>query len=399
MSLLPRRDAFLLPPGIYMDGNSLGPMSLAAQRAIERRMRQWNHQAVGAWEEWFAAAERLSPALARLVGAHADEVIATGGTTINLHAILAGLYRPEGRRRHIVALAREFPSDLYALRSWTDRYGAELRLVGSQGADHELVDERDIEAALTGDVALAWLPVVLYRSGQRLDTARLAAAAQAAGALVCLDAAHSIGAMPHDMHREGIDAATWCSYKYLNAGPGAPGGLFLHRRHHDRPPGLPGWWGHHKATQFAMAPTFTPAAGAAAWQTGTPSVLALAGLEGGLAAFEEVGIDAVRERSLALTERLVRRVQTQAPECERVTPASFDRRGGHVAFRHPQARAISRALRARGIVPDFRPPDLLRFAPVALYTTDEEVDRTVDALREVLDEGPIPDEGDETVVP
>lgn len=384
MSGLPMREAFLLPTGIYLDGNSLGPASLAAHAALERRFRQWQHHAVEAWDEWFGLAERLAPALARLVGAHPDEVIPTGGITVNLHALLAGLYEPQGSRTAIVALAREFPSDLYALRSWTDRYGAELRLVGG---DAETVDEAEIEAALDETVALVWLPVVTYRSGQRLDTARLTRAAHAVGARIGWDAAHSIGALPHAFHEEGADAAVWCSYKYVNAGPGAPGGLFVHRRHHGVRPGLPGWWGNDKDSQFAMRPTFAAAGGAAGWQIGTPSILALAGLEGALALFEEVGIEEVRSRSLELTDRLANGVARELPELEIVTPREPERRGGHVALRHPQAAALSRALRARGIVPDHRPPDLLRLAPVAFYTLDEEIDRTIAVMRELLDEG------------
>lgn len=383
MSELPLREAFLLPTGVYLDGNSLGPLSWAAHAAVERRMRQWHHHGVTAWDDWIGLAERLAPALARLVGANADEVIPTGGVTVNLHAVLAGLYRPEGRRRHIVALAREFPSDLYALRSWTDRHGAELRLVG--GTD-EVVDEADIEAALDDEVALAWLPVVTYRAGQLLDVARLTRAAHAAGALAGWDAAHSIGAVPHALHDHGADVAVWCSYKYLNGGPGAPGGLFVHRRHHGRTPGMPGWWGHERTSQFEMRPDFTPEAGAAGWQMGTPSILALAGLEGALAVFEEVRIDAVRERSLQLTRRLIDAVDRELPELAVVTPRDEARRGGHVALRHAHAAGISRALRERKVIADFRRPDLLRLAPVALYNEGREVDTVVATLRDVLDE-------------
>jgi len=381
------RAAFLLPQGVYMNGNSLGPLSLAAQSAVERRMRQWQHSAVEAWDEWFALAERLSPALARLVGAQPAEVIATGTTTGNLHAALAGLYRPAGRRRHVLALASDFPSDLYALKSWTDRHGAELRLVGAatDGSDPpEVVAEAEIEAALSDEIALVWLPVVSYRAGQRFDTARLTAAAHQAGALVGWDAAHSIGALPHALHDEGADVAVWCSYKYLNGGPGAPGGLFLHQRHHERMPGLPGWWGHEPASRFGMRPSFQAASGAAGWQTSTPSVLALAGLQGALALFEEVTVEEVRARSLLLTDRLIAALDKSAPEVELVTPREHRRRGGHVTVRHEAAGAISVALRERGVVPDHRPPDLLRFAPVAMYTTEEEVDRTVEALHDVL---------------
>ena len=379
-----KRDAFLLPRGIYLDGNSLGPLSYAAQAATERRLKQWQHLAVGGWDEWFELAERLSPALARLVGAKPAEVIATGSTTANLHALLATFYKPDGARRNLLATSLDFPSDLYALSAWAGRQGGELKLVPSRDG-HTLHDD-DIRDALTPDVALAVLPTVLYRSGQLLDVAALTAAAHAAGALVGWDAAHSIGALPHAFHDAGVDFAVWCSYKYLNAGPGAPGGLFVHERHFDRTPGLPGWWGHDKATQFEMTPGFRRAPGAGAYQVGTPSIVALAGLEGALGVFEEVNIEAVRARSLELTDYLIALADAQLP-CVLRTPREHAHRGGHIVLEHPAAQQLSLALRERRIVPDYRAPDLLRLAPVALYNTEAELDETVRVLLELLSTG------------
>jgi kynureninase len=380
-----KRDAFLLPRGIYLDGNSLGPLSYGAQSAIERRLRGWQHLAVSAWDEWFGLAERLSPALGRLVGAHPHEVIATGSITANLHALLATFYRPRGARRNLLATALDFPSDLYALRAWAEREGAALKLVPTR--DGHTLHPEDLRAALTPDVAVAVLPTVLYRSGQLLDVCGLTRAAHEAGVTVGWDAAHSIGALPHRFHEDGVDFAVWCSYKYLNAGPGAPGGLFVHERHAELAPGLPGWWGSDKATQFEMAGTFRRAAGAGAYQMGTPSILALAGLEGALAVFEEVPIEAVRARSLVLTGYLIARADETLPEFTVRTPRNPHERGGHVALEHPEAQRLSLALRARGIVPDYRPPNLLRLAPVALYNTEAELDETVRVLRDLLDTG------------
>ncbi len=383
---LPRPEAFALPRGIYLDGNSLGPLPTAAHAAIERRLRQWQVLGVAAWDDWFGLAERLSPALARLVGAHPDEVIATGSITTNLHQLLATLHQPCHGRRDVLATALDFPTDLYALRAWAERGGGRLRLVAS--LDGHTIDPGDVEAELErGGIATMLMPVVLYRSGQRFDVPRLTAAAHAAGAMALWDAAHSIGAMPHALHDDGVDAAVWCSYKYLNAGPGAPAGAFLHRKHHEREPGLPGWWGHDKATQFAMADTFTPAAGAGRLQQGTPPVLALAGLEGALALFEEVTVEVVRRRSLALTDQLWSLLEAQVPEVRVVTPRDHAGRGGHLALAHPQARGIAAALRRRGVIPDFREPDLVRLAPVALYTRESELEQAVAALRALLDAG------------
>ena len=383
---LPRLDAFTLPRGIYLDGNSLGALPTASHAAIERRLRQWQVHGVAAWDDWFGASERLSPALAKLVGAHPDEVIATGSITGNLHQLLATLHRPEAGRRDVLATALDFPTDLYALRAWAERGGGTVRLVPSR--DGHTIDPADVERELAaGGVATMLMPVVLYGSGQRFDVTRLTAAAHGAGALALWDAAHSIGAMPHRLHDDGVDAAVWCSYKYLNAGPGAPGGIFLHRRHHAREPGLPGWWGHDKASQFAMAATFTPAVGAGRLQMGTPPILALAGLEGALAVFEEVGIEAVRARSLALTDALLALLADQVPEVRVVTPRAHAQRGGHLAFTHPRAHGIAAALRRRSVVPDYRGPDLVRMAPVALYTCESELEQAVAALRALLDAG------------
>lgn len=380
-----RRDLFALPPGIYLDGNSLGLMPHAAREAVLRRLEEWQRDAVGGWEAWFGLAESLSPQVARLVGAHPQEVIATGSITANLHALLATLYRPGERRRDLVATALDFPSDVYALQSWAGRAGAELRLIPSR--DGHTLHRDDILAAFTDDVALALLPTVLYRSGQLLDVEGLTREAHDRGLLIGWDAAHSVGSVPHELHDSGADFAVWCHYKYVNAGPGAPGGLFLHERHHALTPGLRGWWGHDKGTQFEMAHGFRQAAGAGAHQLGTPPILALAGLEGALTVFDTVTMAQVRQRSLELTSHLLALVGAHLPELRVVTPHDPTCRGGHVALAHPEAHALSLALRARGIVPDFRQPDVLRLAPVALYNTEAELEETVRVLRELLDTG------------
>lgn len=380
-----RRDLFALPPGIYLDGNSLGLMPHAAREAVLRRLGEWQRDAVGGWDAWFGLAESLSPQIGRLVGAHPHEVIATGSITANLHSLLATLYRPQGDRRHLVATSLDFPSDVYALQSWAARHGAEVRLIPSR--DGHTLHEDDIAAALGDDVALALLPTVLYRSGQLLDVLGVTRLAHERGILIGWDAAHSIGSVPHAFHDAGADFAVWCHYKYVNAGPGAPGGLFLHERHHDLGPGLRGWWGHDKATQFEMAHEFRPAAGAGAYQLGTPPILALAALEGALTVFDTVSMAEVRARSLELTSSLMARVGEHLPELRVVTPREPGQRGGHVALAHPEAHALSLALRSRGIVPDFRQPDILRLAPVALYNTEAELEETVRVLRELLDTG------------
>jgi kynureninase len=380
-----RRELFALPPGIYLDGNSLGLMPHGAREAVLRRLGEWQTLAVSGWDDWFGLAESLSPSIARLVGALPHEVIATGSITANLHALLATLYRPDAGRRHLVATSLDFPSDVYALQSWAERHGAEVRLIKSRDG-HTLHDD-DILAAFGDDVALALLPTVLYRSGQLLDVARLTGVAQARGLLIGWDAAHSVGSVPHELHGSGADFGVWCHYKYVNAGPGAPGGLFLHERHHGLTPGLRGWWGHAKDSQFEMSHDFRPASGAGGYQLGTPPILALAALEGALEVFDAVTMAEVRERSLHLTGHLLALADAHLPELRVVTPREAVRRGGHVALAHPQAQALSLGLRARGITPDFRQPDILRLAPVALYNTEAEIEETVRVLRELLETG------------
>lgn len=381
-----RRDAFHYPANqVYLDGNSLGLMPKRATTRLQSRAAEWAERAVAGWDAWFDLSERLAPSVARLVGAEPTEVIATGGITVNLHALLATFYRPQGERRHLVATSLDFPSDVYAMKSWADRAGAELRLIPSR--DGRTLHEEDILAALTPDVAVVLLPTVLYASGQLLNVERITRAAHERGALIGWDAAHSAGSVPHAFHAHDVDFAVWCHYKYVNAGPGAPGGLFVHERHFDRTPGLAGWWGHDKRTQFEMRLDFRKATGAGAFQIGTPSVLAMAPLEASLELFDEVGMPAIRQRSLELTEHLMRLVDETLPEVRIVTPREPERRGGHVAIAHPDALALSLALRDRGVVPDYRQPDVLRLAPVALYNTEEDNEQAIRILRELLDSG------------
>jgi len=246
---------------------------------------------------------------------------------------------------------------------------------------------------MTDRVALVVLPAVLYRSGQLLDLERLTRAARARGITIGFDCAHSVGAVPHRLHDWGVDFAFWCTYKYLNGGPGAVGSLFVHERHFGTRPGLAGWWGHHKARQFDMALRFEQAPGAGAWQIGTPPVLGAAALYGALRILQEAGIDAIRAKSLDQTGYLmflVDELLSQAPYGFSIgTPREAARRGGHVAVEHPDAIRIAKALKARGVVPDFRPPNVIRLAPIALYTTYVELWQTVQTLREIVDSGEV----------
>ena len=385
------RDRFHVHPGtIYLDGNSLGLPCLDAEAAIHEAIEAWRDRGIGGWTQgdrpWFWIGERLGEMQCDLVGALSDEIVVTGGTTTNLHSLVATFYRPQGERNRIVTDATTFPSDRYALASQVTLRGLDtenaLVVVGDpdRGAD-----EDDIVAALGPDVAFAWFNAADYRSGRLFDMERLGRECAKRSIPIGLDLAHTAGAVPHQLHDWGIDCATWCTYKYLNGGPGSVGALFVHRRHHGVTPGLAGWWGHDKSSQFDMAPVFSPAMSAGAWQVGTPSVLGAASLYGSLAVANEAGIDRVRAKSLALTGLLLDLVDARLSSLGFSSPTPRDpaRRGGHVAVTHPEAAGIVQALKARGVVPDFRPPNIVRLAPVAFYTRFVDVWDAVEILAEI----------------
>ena len=387
------RGEFRLVPGqIYLDGNSLGLLGRRAEAATLAALDDWKHRGIGGWlaadPPWFTLAETLGARVAPLVGAAADEVVVTGSTTANLHQLLATFYQPSGTRTKILADALSFPSDLYAARS-------HLRSRGLDGGEHHKIvasddgrtlDEGAIIAAMTEEVALAILPAVVYRSGQLLDIERISRAGRERGVIVGWDCSHSVGAVPHHLGAWGADCAFWCSYKYLNGGPGAVGGLFVARRHFGRVPGLAGWFGMRKDRQFAMEATFEPADGAGGLQVGTPHILSMAPLGGALEVIEEAGIAAIRAKSLALTGFLRALVEAELGDfgVGIATPVEDHRRGGHVALTHPDAARLCRALIAAGVIPDYRPPDIVRLAPVALYTSFADVLAAVERLQGIL---------------
>ena len=392
------RERFYLPPGggIYLDGNSLGLLSTDAEAEVLRALDEWKRLGIDGWMRgnppWYWNGEELGKRVAPLVGAAPDQVVVTGTTTVNIHALVGTFYRPAGARRKIVATGLDFPSDVYALQSQIRLQGGDpardLVLVPSR--DGRTLEEDDLIAAFTGTVGLALLPSVLYRSGQLLDMERLTAAARERGVLIGFDCAHSIGAVPHRFDDWGVDFAVWCSYKYLNAGPGSVAGLYVNRRHFGTEPGLAGWWGYQKERQFDMAHHWEGAAGAGAWQISTGPLLSTAPLFGSIRIHEEAGMGALRAKSLAQTAYLMDLLDamglTAAPYHYRIgTPRQPERRGGHVAVEHDAGPRIARALKARGVVPDFRPPNVVRLAPIPLYTSYHELWRAAHHLRQIVE--------------
>jgi kynureninase len=392
------RAEFHRPEGrIYLDGNSLGLLSRRAEASLQRAVETWKRDAIDGWtsgpDRWIDLAERMAARLSPLLGAAPATLALRGQTTENLHQLLATLYDPtHPTRRVILADALNFASDTYALQSHLRLRGqdptATLRLIPSR--DGRCLWLEDILSHLTDDVQILVLPSVIFTSGQLLDLATITRKARERGIIVGWDLAHSIGVVPHALDRDGVDFAFWCHYKWLNAGPGAVGGLYLNERYFGRPPGLAGWWGVRPERRFEMRPEHLPAAGAAALHVGTPAILALAPLEGSLELIAEAGgIGVLRERSLALTQALLAAVDEElVPLGFKVaTPRGAAARGGHIALAHPDAWRLCQALKAHGVVPDFRAPDLLRLAPSPLYTRFADVREAVRRLRIIAETG------------
>lgn len=397
--LRPFRDRFYVQPGtLYMDGNSLGLLSRDAEQSLLATLDDWKTLGIDAWMRanppWFYLGEELGKRQAAMFGAEPDEIVVAGTITVNLHQLVGTFYEPTDTRRKIIATALDFPSDIYALQAHIRAHGGdpEVDLIRVPSHDGRTIDEDDIIAAMTDDVALASLPSVLYRSGQLLDMERLTRAANERGIPIGFDCAHSAGVIPHRFSEWGVDFALWCNYKYLNAGPGSVGGLYVNRRHFGKLPALPGWWGYAKERQFDMLHDFEGAPGAGAWQISTINVLAAAPLIGSMNIIDEVGIDAIRAKSLQLTDYLMQLLEDSGLLGGMYgyaigTPREHKRRGGHVAVEHEHGTQIARALKARGVVPDFRPPNVIRLAPVPLYTTFADVWETVQHLRDIIDTG------------
>ncbi|MEP6698344.1 MAG: kynureninase [Verrucomicrobiota bacterium] len=395
------RARFFIPEGqIYLDGNSLGLLSRDAERTLSEVLEKWKTVGIGGWiggdSPWFTMAETLAARVANLVGAEADEVAIANSMTINLHQLLATLYKPKAKRTKVLIDAHSFPTDRYALRS-------HLRLRGLDPDEHIVIapaggsrflDEAHIEKALRNpELQMALFPSVVYTTGQLLDLKRLCRAARENGVIIGLDMSHSVGVMPHELDAWGADFAGWGHYKWLNAGPGAVAGLYLNRRHFNETgvvdAGLAGWWSVHKESMFEMSDEFFPGMGASALQIGTPAVLSMAPIDGALLPIEEAGLERIREKSLAMTDFIIRFADAELVDLGfRIgTPREPQRRGGHVSLQHKNAQAISLALRARGVIPDFRKPDVIRFAPSPLYNSFSECWKAMESLKEIAVSG------------
>jgi kynureninase len=328
--------------------------------------------------------------MARIVGARASEIAILNGLTVNIHLLLASFFRPSGRRRRILADGPLFPSDRHALTSHLAQRGldpaTDLVVVGPR-AGQSTVSTSDLVAAISDhapDLALVFLSGVNFATGQLLEIERLTAAGHAVGAIVGWDLAHAAGNVKLELHDWDVDFAAWCTYKYLNGGPGSVGAIFVHERFgRDRSvPRFGGWWGSDPDRRFEMDGPLVPAPGAAGWEISNPPVLALAPLAASLADFDEVGMPALRMRSVALTGYLARLLESLPVEV--ITPADPAARGAQLSLRFDAAPDVLERLAARAVVADFRAPDIIRVAPVPLYNTYHEAWRFAGLLRELL---------------
>lgn len=400
------RERFALPrdsrgePLVYLCGHSLGLMPLAARDRVLEELTDWAQLAALGHEHarrpWIPYHENLRQGLARLAGARPGEVVAMNSLTVNLHLMLAAFYQPSGERRRILIEAGAFSSDRHAVASqiaWRGLDPQEALVELSPAAGADTIAEEAIESYLEehgARVALVLWPGVQYRTGQAFDLARIVRAAHRAGCVAGLDLAHSIGNMPLAVHDIEADFAVWCSYKYLNAGPGAIGGCFVHERH-DRPH-LAGWWGHEPSDRFRMGPEFRGAPGAAGWQISNPPILSAAPLIASLELFEQAALPALRRKSVALTGYLEYLLDRLAADVQLITPRDGEARGCQLSMRIGGAGARGRrvfdVLAAQGVIGDWREPDTIRLAPIPLYNTFEDVFRGAEALARALRQEP-----------
>ena len=381
--LAPFRDRFHLPEGvIYLDGNSLGPLPRDTPAALaDTTHRQWGERLIRSWNEgWIDAPQRLGAKLAPLLGAQPHEVIVGDSTSANLFKLLVAALRfqigQDLARCTIVSEAGNFPTDLHI---------AEGAVACVAGGRLRVVEREEVVGAVGADTAVLLLTHVHYKTAARWDMAALTAAAHDAGALVLWDLSHSVGAVALDLLGRDADLAVGCGYKYLNGGPGAPAFVFVAERwQHRLASPLSGWMGH--AEPFGFADTYSPAPGMKRWLAGTPPMLAMAALEPALDLWAEIDHALVWRKSGDLFDILAAAGDQLGLDC--VTPRDPAARGSHISFRHPQAYAIAQALIARGVIGDFRSPDILRLGLTPLYLSHEDVWRAGDLLGQVLTQRP-----------
>lgn len=375
------RDMFHLPEGmIYLDGNSLGPLPKSAAARMQDVMeREWGEMLITGWNRagWMAQPGAVGDRIGRLIGAEPGHVMVGDTLSLKVYQALAAALPMRPGRRVILSDNGNFPSDLYMAEG----------LIGALDRDYELrvVDPEEIEVAITDEVAVLMLTQVDYRTGRLHDMNALTAKAHAAGVVTVWDLAHSAGALPVDLAGAGADFAVGCTYKYLNGGPGAPAFIYVAPRHVEgTAPALSGWLGH--AAPFEFEQRYRAGEGIARMRVGTPPVLAMAALEAALDAWDGMDMAALRTRSIELSERFIAAVEAACPALTLASPRDPQQRGSQVSFHFEHGYAAMQALIARGVIGDFRAPDIMRFGFTPLYLDEADIDRAAALLAEVLDQ-------------
>ena len=370
---------FHMPDGtIYLDGNSLGPLPIAATARVAQTVTaEWGDMLITGWNRagWMAQPTVLADRIGRLIGAEAGHVVLGDTLSIKVYQALASALDLNPDRRVIVSDTGNFPTDLYMAEG----------LIKSLGRGHELrtVAPEDVMGALTDDVAVLMITQVDYRTGRLHDMAALTKAAQARGIITVWDLAHSAGAIPVDLAGCNADFAVGCTYKYLNGGPGAPAFIYVAPRHINQTrPALSGWLGH--AAPFAFDPTYAAGTGIERMRVGTPPVLQMAALDAAMDVWDNVNMDDVRARALTLSEILISGVAAKCPDLRLASPRDGAARGSQVSFHHPEGYAIIQALIAQGVIGDFRAPDIIRFGVTPLYLDESDIHRAVEILADIM---------------
>jgi len=375
--LAPLRGEFLFPERapLYFAGHSLGLQPRRAREYVLEELDDWARFGVeghfAARHPWVDYHELLTASTARLVGALATEVVVMNTLSVNLHLMMVSFYRPRAGKDRILIESGAFPSDRYAVASQARFHGREGAVIESEDPLAELSRRKDIALALIGNVN--------YLSGRAVDVPALVRAAHEQDARIGLDLAHGAGNLELRLHDDGPDFAVWCNYKYLNAGPGGLGGVFVHQRHASTQlPRFEGWWGHDKERRFEMASTFTPIPGAAGWQLSNPPILPLAALRASMELFDKAGMSALRRKGDRLTSYLEFILRKRGLEV--LTPPERGQRGSMLTVRTPKPELVQELAR-RGAVVDARPPDIVRITPAPLYNSFADVQR----LGELID--------------
>ncbi|HBC31364.1 MAG TPA: kynureninase [Clostridiales bacterium] len=386
------KERFYINEGeIYMDGNSCGLCSIDAEETLMEALKAWKKLGIGIWTKggYFLYQDKLGEMMAPLINADSEEVTCGNSTTVNIHQCILTFYHPTPERNKIIMDDINFPSDKYAVYSDIRAKGYDpdesLKVVKSR--DGENIYEDDIIEAMTDDVCLILLPAVLYRSAQLIDMERISKEAHKKGIYVGFDLCHSIGVVPHNFKQIDPDFAIWCDYKYLNGGPGAIAGLYINKKHFEMKPGLAGWQGNKKETQFNLSQEFEHAAYAGGWQIGTQPILSMAPIEGALKITNEAGIENIREKSLKITEYLMFLIDKKLVKYGFGigNPRENSSRGGHVALTHADALRINEAFKANSIIPDFRYPNVISLAPAPLYVSYEDVYEMVERIIKIME--------------